>query len=104
MYLQKIIKKLILVSCQPLANQAGPDPDPFVRDTDPDPLIRHRSTTCNCETLFFVIAKGFQLPSVCVFRQCILPMIVSKGNDQVTLTSKFEARDDTAVIRNAIQS
>jgi len=33
-------------------------------------------------------------------RQCILPMIVSKGNDQVTLTSKFEARDDTAVIRN----
>ena len=33
-------------------------------------------------------------------RQCILPMVVSKGNDQVTLTSKFEARDDTAVIRN----
>jgi len=33
-------------------------------------------------------------------RQCILPMIVSKGNDQVALTSKFEARDDTAVIRN----
>ena len=34
-------------------------------------------------------------------RQCILPMIVSKGSDQVTLTSKFEARDDTAaVIRN----
>ena len=33
-------------------------------------------------------------------RQCILPMIVSKGNDQVALTSKFEAREDTAVIRN----
>ena len=34
-------------------------------------------------------------------RQCILPMIVAKGSDQVTLTSKFEARDDTAaVIRN----
>ena len=33
-------------------------------------------------------------------RQCILPMIVAKGNDQVALTSKFEARDDTAVIRN----
>ena len=27
-------------------------------------------------------------------------MIVTKGNDQVALTSKFEARDDTAVIRN----
>ena len=33
-------------------------------------------------------------------RQCILPMVVAKGNDQVALTSKFEARDDTAVIRN----
>lgn len=33
-------------------------------------------------------------------RQCLLPMIVSKGNDQVALTSKFEARDDTAVVRN----
>jgi len=33
-------------------------------------------------------------------RQCILPMIVAKGNDQVVLTSKFEARDDVAVIRN----
>jgi len=33
-------------------------------------------------------------------RQCILPMIVAKGNDQVALTSKFEARDDVAVIRN----
>ena len=27
-------------------------------------------------------------------------MVVAKGNDQVALTSKFEARDDTAVIRN----
>ena len=27
-------------------------------------------------------------------------MIVGKGNDQVALTSKFEAREDTAVIRN----
>ena len=33
-------------------------------------------------------------------RQCILPMVVARGNDQVALTSKFEARDDTAVIRN----
>merc|ERR1712142_387542 len=33
-------------------------------------------------------------------RPCLCPMIVAKGNDQVALTSKFEARDDTAVIRN----
>ena len=26
--------------------------------------------------------------------------IVSKGNDQVAMSSKFESRDDTAVIRN----
>ncbi|KAF0296353.1 General transcription and DNA repair factor IIH helicase subunit XPD [Amphibalanus amphitrite] len=33
-------------------------------------------------------------------RPCILPMIVTKGNDQVTISSKFESREDPAVIRN----
>ncbi|KAK3582680.1 hypothetical protein CHS0354_031090 [Potamilus streckersoni] len=33
-------------------------------------------------------------------RTCICPMIVSKGNDQVAMTSKFETREDPAVIRN----
>ncbi|GAU96467.1 hypothetical protein RvY_07906 [Ramazzottius varieornatus] len=33
-------------------------------------------------------------------RPCIAPLIASKGNDQVVITSKFEARDDLAVIRN----
>lgn len=33
-------------------------------------------------------------------RPCILPMIVSKGNDQVAISSKFESREDSAVIRN----
>lgn len=33
-------------------------------------------------------------------RPCLLPMIVSKGNDQVAISSKFETREDTAVIRN----
>lgn len=33
-------------------------------------------------------------------RPCLLPMIVSKGNDQVTMTTKWEAREDVAVIRN----
>lgn len=33
-------------------------------------------------------------------RQCVLPLIVSRGNDQVTMTSKFEARDDAAIVRN----
>eukprot|EP00794_Sanderia_malayensis_P020345 gene20345-22348_t len=33
-------------------------------------------------------------------RACICPMIVSKGNDQVAISSKFETREDMAVIRN----
>ncbi|XP_065563934.1 general transcription and DNA repair factor IIH helicase subunit XPD-like [Artemia franciscana] len=33
-------------------------------------------------------------------RPCILPMIVTKGNDQVAISSKFESREDTSVIRN----
>lgn len=33
-------------------------------------------------------------------RQCVLPVICSKGNDQVEISSKFETRDDMAVIRN----
>uniref|UniRef100_T1IV49 General transcription and DNA repair factor IIH helicase subunit XPD n=1 Tax=Strigamia maritima TaxID=126957 RepID=T1IV49_STRMM len=33
-------------------------------------------------------------------RPCICPMIVSKGNDQVAMTTKFETREDIAVIRN----
>lgn len=33
-------------------------------------------------------------------RPCLLPMIVSRGNDQVAISSKFETREDTAVIRN----
>nr|KAG5712902.1 hypothetical protein BaRGS_007499 [Batillaria attramentaria] len=33
-------------------------------------------------------------------RPCICPMVVSKGNDQVAITSRFETREDVAVIRN----
>lgn len=33
-------------------------------------------------------------------RPCLLPMVVSRGNDQVAMSSKFETREDTAVIRN----
>ncbi|XP_063600558.1 general transcription and DNA repair factor IIH helicase subunit XPD-like [Penaeus indicus] len=33
-------------------------------------------------------------------RPCILPMIVTKGNDQVAISSKFESREDPAVVRN----
>uniref|UniRef100_A0A915CLA5 General transcription and DNA repair factor IIH helicase subunit XPD n=1 Tax=Parascaris univalens TaxID=6257 RepID=A0A915CLA5_PARUN len=38
--------------------------------------------------------------SMTLARPCIAPLIVSKGNDQVAITSRFESRDDAAVIRN----
>ncbi|KAG7274628.1 hypothetical protein CRUP_009671 [Coryphaenoides rupestris] len=33
-------------------------------------------------------------------RNCLCPLIVGRGNDQVALSSKFETREDFAVIRN----
>nr|VZI37462.1 unnamed protein product [Spirometra erinaceieuropaei] len=38
--------------------------------------------------------------SMTLTRNCICPMIVSKGSDQVAMTTKFESREDLAVIRN----
>ncbi|XP_033735565.1 general transcription and DNA repair factor IIH helicase subunit XPD-like [Pecten maximus] len=38
--------------------------------------------------------------SMTLARTCICPMIVSKGNDQVAMSTKFETREDIAVIRN----
>ena len=33
-------------------------------------------------------------------RPCLCPMIIARGSDQVAMTSKFETREDVAVIRN----
>ncbi|RWS22840.1 TFIIH basal transcription factor complex helicase XPD subunit-like protein [Leptotrombidium deliense] len=44
-----------------------------------------------------VISSSFTMT---LARPCICPLIVAKGNDQVAMTSKFESRHDTAVIRN----
>jgi len=33
-------------------------------------------------------------------RPCLAPMIIARGSDQVAMTSKFESREDVAVIRN----
>ncbi|VDN06675.1 unnamed protein product [Thelazia callipaeda] len=38
--------------------------------------------------------------SMTLARPCIAPLFVSKGNDQVAMTSRFESREDIAVIRN----
>jgi DNA excision repair protein ERCC-2 len=33
-------------------------------------------------------------------RTCFLPLVVSRGSDQVAISSKFEVRNDLAVVRN----
>lgn len=33
-------------------------------------------------------------------RPCFLPMIVTKGDDQISLTTKYESREDVSVVRN----
>uniref|UniRef100_A0A7S0BFL7 DNA 5'-3' helicase n=1 Tax=Rhodosorus marinus TaxID=101924 RepID=A0A7S0BFL7_9RHOD len=38
--------------------------------------------------------------SMSMERKCICPMIVSRGPDQVSMTSKFISRDDLSVVRN----
>ena len=43
------------------------------------------------------IAKSFDMT---LSRACICPMIITKGNDQIPITSKFEARSDPSVIKN----
>ncbi len=47
----------------------------------------------------------FQAANTCSFpmtlaRQCICPMVVARGSDQVAMSSRYESRDDISVIRN----
>lgn len=44
-----------------------------------------------------VITQSFQMS---LDRRCICPMVVAKGPDQIPLSSKYELREDVAVIRN----
>lgn len=40
--------------------------------------------------------------SMTLARPCICPIIVSRGNDQVAMTSRFEAREDNGRYKNSI--
>lgn len=44
-----------------------------------------------------IIVKSYQMTLV---RTCFLPLIVTRGSDQVAVSSKFEVRNDVAVVRN----
>lgn len=35
-----------------------------------------------------------------IFRPCILPLVVTKGADQLAMSTRFESRDDPSVLRN----
>jgi DNA excision repair protein ERCC-2 len=44
-----------------------------------------------------VIMRSFPMT---LARECFLPLIITRGSDQVTISSKFEVRSDPAVVRN----
>lgn len=44
-----------------------------------------------------VVSARFQIS---LHRPCLCPLVVTKGGDQVAITSKYEARKDPAVVRN----
>lgn len=33
-------------------------------------------------------------------RQCFLPMVITRGSDQIAISSRFEVRNDPSVVRN----
>ncbi|XP_066065198.1 LOW QUALITY PROTEIN: general transcription and DNA repair factor IIH helicase subunit XPD, partial [Chamaea fasciata] len=54
---------------------------------------------------FYPKILGFRPVTMATFsmtlaRACLCPMIVGRGNDQVAMSSKFETREDIAVVRN----
>ena len=55
---------------------------------------REYATAINFPCLITLLGVTLFLKIIQIITLCF------QGNDQVTLTSKFEARDDTAVIRN----
>lgn len=44
-----------------------------------------------------VVSRSF---SMSIDRDCMCPLVVTRGDDQVALTTRFESRDDNAVVRN----
>ena len=44
-----------------------------------------------------VIKQSFEMKT---FRRCLLPLIVTRGRDQVAISSRYESRKDDAVVRN----
>jgi len=44
-----------------------------------------------------VVAESYQMS---LTRNCFLPMVITRGSDQVAVSSKFEVRNDLAVVRN----
>ncbi|KAJ3086145.1 DNA-dependent ATPase of the nucleotide excision repair factor 4 complex, partial [Quaeritorhiza haematococci] len=44
-----------------------------------------------------VVAESYQMS---LTRNCFLPLVITRGSDQVAVSSKFEVRNDLAVVRN----
>jgi DNA excision repair protein ERCC-2 len=44
-----------------------------------------------------VVSERFPMT---LYRNCVCPLVVTRGSDQLPISSKYEARDDPAVVRN----
>ncbi|CAG8587501.1 1320_t:CDS:10, partial [Cetraspora pellucida] len=99
--------------------------EPFENDTIPNPIFHHACLDASIaiKPIFkrfktVVITSGTLSPldmypkilnfqaavqesySMTLTRNCFLPLAITRGSDQVAISSKFEVRNDPAVVRN----
>lgn len=99
--------------------------EPFENDTIPNPIFHYACLDASIaiKPIFrrfktVVITSGTLSPldmypkilnfqaavqesySMTLTRNCFLPLVVTRGSDQVAISSKFEVRNDPAVVRN----
>ena len=53
--------------------------------------------TSSAEQTVVVSKRSFPMS---IYRPCILPMVVTKGADQLAVSTRFESREDASVVRN----
>jgi DNA excision repair protein ERCC-2 len=55
---------------------------------------------CVCFVLFCFVLFCFVSLPINVFRLCLLPLIVTRGSDQLPVTTSFNSREDISIARN----
>ncbi|KAJ1917417.1 TFIIH/NER complex ATP-dependent 5'-3' DNA helicase subunit [Mycoemilia scoparia] len=109
-------EKGFMVLFEPYENDTDKSPNPILHLTCLDPSIvvqpvfnRFSTVVVTSGTLspldmyprmlkiYPVIQKSYTMS---LTRSCFLPMVITRGSDQVAMSSKFEVRSDPAVVRN----